>query len=138
MRGAARARAAAEARGLGAGGSKQRRQAVGVVAVRVGDEDVAHAALADGGEDGLVMRGVVGAGIDERQIVAAADDVGVGALEGERARIVGDDAHDARRQLARHAVGEAHRRPELGGVGHERPGRKIRLTGGELGTACTI
>src|SRR5438309_1119080 len=37
----------------------------------------------------------LGAGVDHRHL-ALADDIGAGALEGERAGIVGDDAPDAR------------------------------------------
>ena len=111
------ARPAAEAGRLGAGGCKQRGQSVGVIAVRVGDEHVAEPALADGFEDGFQVRGILGAGIDQREIVAA-DDVGVGALEGERAGIVGNDADHAGRQLARHSVGEVHGRSEFRSFGH--------------------
>ena len=68
--GAAVGGAAAEAGGLGAGGGEQRRQAVGVVAVGVGDEHVADPARAHGCEDGREMRGVLGTRIDEGEACA--------------------------------------------------------------------
>src|SRR6266566_2597544 len=46
-----------------------------------------------------------GAGVDHRHL-ALADDIGAGALEGERAGIVGDDAADARRDGLEPAVFE--------------------------------
>ena len=74
--------AAAETHRLGPGGGEQRRHAVGVVAVGMGDEDVGEPPLPDVFEDGLQVRGILRAGIDQRQVVGA-DDIGVGALEGE-------------------------------------------------------
>lgn len=66
----------------------------GMVAVGVGDNDLADApAGPDTGEDGLKMRVKVRAGIDDGD-VAAADQVGVGAIPGEGRRIGGGQATD--------------------------------------------
>ena len=58
-----------------------------MVAMGVADEDVADRPPADRRKQRGKMRLVVGPGIDHRQIVAA-DDIAVGAVEGERAGIV--------------------------------------------------
>ncbi len=50
---------------------------------------------------------VGGARIDHRDL-AGADDIGVGAEKGVRARIVGDDAPDVGRDLLGHAVVDVH------------------------------
>jgi hypothetical protein len=62
---------------------------------------------------------VVGPGIDHRQGIGA-DDIGVGALEGERARVVGDDALNPRHQLARLAVDEVDALAEIDRHGRAR------------------
>jgi hypothetical protein len=71
------------------------------------DEDVRHPPSADRLQGCGEMGRIVGTGVDQGEI-ARANDVGVGALKGEGARIVGDDAHHAGRQFARLAVGELH------------------------------
>ena len=91
-------------------------QPVDVIAVGVGDDDMADGATADEVDDGLKMRFILGPRVDDREIVRA-DDVGVCSLEGEHAWIVGNEANDARRQLARRGVGEFHLSPEFE-VGH--------------------
>ena len=81
----------------------QRAHAVHVVAVRVRCEDVGYGAPAGGFEDGAKVPGVGGARVDHRERLSA-DEIGIGALEGERAGVVGDEAHDAWRDAcpARH------------------------------------
>ena len=69
-----------------------------MVAMGVGDEDVGDGLAAHRVEQRGDMGVVVGAGIEDRDF-AAADDVAHRALEGERARIVGDDGAHARRHL---------------------------------------
>jgi len=107
--GAAVGDAAPEAHGLS---PRYRREqgghAVGVIAVGVGDDDVADPPRAHGAQDGLQMRRVVRTRIDEGER-AGADQICVGAFEREVVGVVGDDAHHARDQLARLAVGEDHR-----------------------------
>ena len=48
----------------------------------VGDEDVGNRSVAGGGEDRIEMGGVVRAGVDDGERVAA-DEVGTGAVKGE-------------------------------------------------------
>ena len=74
-----------------------------VVAMRVADEDMADRPAVDGAEQSRQMIGVVRAGIDDRQAVPA-DDVAVGAVEGERAGIVDGQPPDSRRDLDRFAI----------------------------------
>jgi len=124
---------ASEAHGLGPGGGEQGRQAVGVVAVGVGDQHMADAARGHGRENGGKMFRVLGPRIDEGQ-VAGAHEVGVGALECEVVGVVGDDAHHAGGKLARLAVGEVHRRPERQRFRHGRPFLEL-VAGHRVGAA---
>ena len=55
---------------------------------------------------------VLGAGVDQRQL-GRADQVGVGAVKRERARVVRDQPDHAGRKLAWLAVGERHRLLEV-------------------------
>ena len=66
-----------------------------MVAMGVGDQDMGHPLAREAGEQCLDMLGEVGTGVDHRDL-AAADDVGSGTPEGERARIARDDAADPR------------------------------------------
>jgi len=59
------------------------------------------------GDDRAAVAGVVGAGIDYRDF-AIADQIGVRALEGERARIVCHDAAHAGPNLGRDTVNKIH------------------------------
>ena len=70
-----------------------------VVVVGVGDEDVAHLLAGDRGGEGLHVVGEVRPRVDDRD-PAPADDVGAGAVEGEGARVPGNDpphGHRSRR-----------------------------------------
>ena len=69
-----------------------------MIAVGVGDEDRRHRLVAHGVEQRPDMRRIVGARIDDGD-AAFADDVADGALEGERAGIVGHHAAHARHDL---------------------------------------
>ena len=69
-----------------------------MVAMGVRHEDVRHGLAAHGVKQRRVVRRIVGTGIDDRDL-AAADDVADRALEGERARIVAQDAPHARHRL---------------------------------------
>src|ERR1051325_314350 len=69
-----------------------------MVAMRVGDEDMRHRLAAHRIEQCRDMRRIVRARIDDRYL-AASDDVADRAFEGERARVVRDDAAYARGEL---------------------------------------
>lgn len=74
-----------------------------MVAVAMRDQDMREA-LAFGCRGNCLQMGlVVGAWIDDRDL-AGADEIGIGAEEGVRPGIVGDDAAHARRNLLGHAV----------------------------------
>src|SRR6266487_4775422 len=77
-----------------AGGGLDPRRVRRVVAVGMGDENMRHRLAAHGVEQRLGVRFVVGAGIDDRDL-ALADDVTDRAGEGERARIVAENASHA-------------------------------------------
>ena len=66
-----------------------------MVAVGVGDQEVAYSLAGQGGEDGVHVLGQGGARVDHGDTTAP-DDVGPGAVEGEGARVVRDDAPDQR------------------------------------------
>ncbi len=74
-----------------------------VIAMRMGDENVGDGFVAHGIEQRRHMGVVVRPRIEDRHF-AAADDVAHRALEGERARIVGQHRADARRDVP-HRVG---------------------------------
>ena len=74
-----------------------------MIAMGMGDENVRDGFAAHGIEQRRDMGIVIGAGIEDRDF-AAADDVTHRALEGERARIIGDHRAHAGRDL-RHRVG---------------------------------
>jgi len=97
----------------------ERRGAVHMVAMGVRDEDLADGAAGGGLQDGGRVGLVGGAGIDDREL-RHADEVSVGALEGEGARIAGDDAHDAGTDRRRLAIGEMHGGLERQIVRHRR------------------
>ena len=78
-----------------------------MVAMAVGDEDMGETLALDRRGDRLEMRLVGGTGIDDRDL-AGADEIGIGAEEGVWARIVGDDAADAGRDLFGHAIVDIH------------------------------
>ena len=88
-----------------------------MIAMGMGDENVADGFAAHGVEQRRDMRVVVGAGIEDRHF-AAADDVAHRAFEGERAGIVGHDRADARRDLAHRVGREVERLVEGDVLGH--------------------
>ena len=69
-----------------------------MIAVGMGDENMRHRLAAHGVEQRTDMRGIVGTGIDDRD-VAAAEDVADGSLERERTRVIGHDPSHARHRL---------------------------------------
>ena len=75
-----------------------------MVFVGVGDQHPRDAPRR-GGQQRSDMAAVVGAGVEQRPVVAAgrADEVGVGARPGHHAAVVGGDAQHTRRQPDRHA-----------------------------------
>ena len=73
-----------------------------MVAMGVGDQDMRHGLAAHGIEQGCGMFLAVGTGIDDRDL-AVAYDVAHRAGEGERARIVGENAPHAGNDLLGHA-----------------------------------
>ena len=87
----------------------------------VGDDDVGHRLAAHGVEQRLDVLLVERAGIDDRDL-AAPDDVAQRSLEGERARIVDEDAPHAGRDLLDHAGREVELAIEGDVVGHEMMG----------------
>jgi hypothetical protein len=89
----------------------------GVVAMGVRHEDVRDRLAAHGVEQGRDVRGIVGAGVDDRDL-AAPDDVADRALEGERARIVGKKSPHPGRGLVDLAGREIQRLVEWDVVGH--------------------
>jgi len=106
--GPGRVRVTAEAHDRGAGQPGEGSRAVAMVAVGVRDQDVGDGPARCRGEDRRPVGLVVGTGIDDGEC-RRADEVGVGALEGERARVRGDDTNDARRHRVGGAVAERHR-----------------------------
>ena len=101
--GAARRAGRSERGDLAAEQRLQGARAVAMVAMAMRDEDMSEALAPYRGGDRLQMPLVARARIDDGDL-AAADDVAVGAEEGIRARIVGDDAPDAGRDLLGDAV----------------------------------
>ena len=89
----------------------QRRRARGMVAMGMGDDDVADAFAIQRRYQGLEMFVDLRSRVDHRYL-ALADDEGAGAVDGEIAGIAGDDAAHQRRHLVDHAVFE-------GEVAHE-------------------
>jgi hypothetical protein len=85
----------------------QRRNRLGVVAVSVGDQDMGDTFPLKRHCKSLQMRLVMRPGIDHCHI-AAADDVGVRALECEGARVVGNHTAHARSDLDGHAIVKIH------------------------------
>ena len=81
-----------------AGRGLDRRHAGRMIAMGVGDEDMRHGLAAHRVEQRRAVGGIVGTGIDDRDL-AAADDVAHRALEGERARVVAQDAPHAGHRL---------------------------------------
>ena len=89
-----------------------------MVAMGVGDEDVRHGLAAHRIEQRRDMGFVVRAGIDDRHL-AAADDVAHRPLEGERARVVAQQAAHARRDLLDPAGRQVEALVESDVVAHE-------------------
>ncbi len=108
----------AEAIGLGAGRSLDRGRGGRVVVMRVGDEDVGDGLAVERLQQRVDMVLLLRAGIDHRDL-AVADDVGAGALEGERAGIARDDAADQRRQPLGPPVFEGEVAAERDFTGHD-------------------
>src|SRR5438552_3506985 len=88
----------------GAGVLLQPRRERRMVAVGMADEDVADRPAADRREQRRQMLIVVRPRIDHRERLAA-DEIAVGAVEGERARVSGGDALHIRRHRDRLAIG---------------------------------
>ena len=114
-----RPRGAVRAFGIdgGAGRVLDRGHRRGMVAMRVGDENMRHRLVAHGIEQRGDVDRIVGAGIDDGDL-AAADDVGERALEGERPRIVGHHPAHAGHHLVDGVGGEIERLVEGNVVGH--------------------
>ncbi|CAB5003109.1 unannotated protein [freshwater metagenome] len=93
----------------------QHRRGRGVIAVGVRDEDRDDLLAAECAQQCLHVRRVSRPGVDDRNL-APADDVGAGAVERERARVVREHASD----MGRHRVGEARHSCELPDVGYHR------------------
>lgn len=80
-----------------------------MVAVGVGDEDVAHYTSRHRRQQGGEMRLVQRAGVDHRHLrprLGPTDDIGPRPREGEGTRIVGDHSLNQRRDLIAPPVGE--------------------------------
>ena len=88
-----------------------------MIDMSVRHEDMRHRLAAHGVQHGIDVVLLIGAGIDDRHL-AMTDEVGAGALESERARVVGDDAADQRCHLHRRAVVELEVSDERN-AGHE-------------------
>ena len=103
-----------------------------VIAMRMGDENVGDGFVAHGIEQRRHMGVIVRSRVEDRHF-AAADDVAHRALEGERARIVGQHRADARRDVADRIGLEVEALIEGDVVAHAgliRPARRFRHAGG--------
>ena len=98
-----------------------------MIAVRMGDENMRDRFAAHRVEDRGDVRGVVRAGIEDRDL-AAADDIADRALEGERPGIVGDDRAHAGRDLLRPAGHEVKDFVVLDVLAHAHGGWAIRIS----------
>ena len=74
-----------------------------MVLVGVGDEDVADPLAVGGGEDGVQMMVLVGAGVDDRDRTFA-DDIGAGAEKGEGTGVFRQHAANAGRDAFRLSI----------------------------------
>ena len=100
-----------------------------------GDDDVGDRLAGDGAPQRLDMVGVVRAGVDHRDL-ALPHHVGVGAVKGERARVVADDPADAGRHGPGPPVFEPHLLAERNvGLGH-RTSAKCLLDVYRMSTGC--
>ena len=88
-----------------------------MVDMGVCDQDRGHRLAAHSAQNGIDMVLLVGTGSDHCHL-AVADDVGAGALEGERSGIMCDDAADVLRHFHRRAVVELEV-PDERNAGHE-------------------
>ena len=95
---AARSLGRTEAQDLAAERFLKRARAVAMVAMAMGDEDVADALALGRVGDCLDVPLIVGSRIDDSD-VSAADEIGVGAEERVRRGVVGDDAANSGRHL---------------------------------------
>ena len=115
------------------GGLGQSRRTVGVIVMRMGEDDVGDRVALRRRPQSIELALVGRAGVDDRDL-AGPDDVAVRALEGERAGIGG--RHPA------HAGRHGHRMPMLGrevaaenevrhpgGIAGQTPQRRMRGTG---------
>jgi len=82
-------------------------EAIDVIAMRVRREDVGDRSPGRRFQNGGAMRVAVRSGIDDGKR-RGADEISVGALKRERARIIRDEANDARSHRRRRAVIERH------------------------------
>jgi hypothetical protein len=103
--------------GFGAGGFGDRGCGRRVVAVRVRDQNLRDGFTAERGKDRVDMAGIGRARIDDGDRPFAYY-ISVGALERERARVVGDDAPDARGDLGDFVRFHVKRAVELDFFGH--------------------
>jgi hypothetical protein len=99
---------------LRARGLRQLVERAVMIGMGMGEEDAGDRRFAGGGEDVGYMRVVVRAGIDDGQAVGAVDEIGVGAVIGHHARIVGDDTANA----GKHREGNSAGRFRFGQEGH--------------------
>lgn len=67
------------------------------------DEDVADRATGNGADQGVIMRVIIRAGVDDSQRIGA-DDIAVGAVKGESARIIDGEAQNAFTQFNRFPI----------------------------------
>ncbi len=97
----------AKAVGRGPGRRLQRLRRRRMVVMRMGYQDMGHLLAGETREQCGDMLVEIGAGVDDGDL-ALADDIGAGALEGERARVARDDAADAGRHRFEPAILERH------------------------------
>ncbi len=97
-----------------------------VVAMGVGDKDVGHPLARETGEQRLDVLGEIGAGVDDRDL-AATDNIGSGAAEGEGAGVARDDAANPRRHRLEPAVFERELAAERNVDSHDKKTTRDRL-----------
>src|SRR5215475_2852337 len=88
-----------------------------MIAMGVGNDDVRHRLAAHGIKQHSGVALIERPGIDDRH-VAAADNVAQRPLEGERARIIGEDTPHARRNVVNDAGSEVESAIEWDVIGH--------------------
>lgn len=90
-----------------AGGVRERPRAFGMIAMRMGDEDVGQTrALRQGVEDRRAVIGQIGAGVDQHAGLPVAQEIAVRAPIGHQGRVRRQDADQARDQVRDQTWGE--------------------------------